>query len=70
MFADPPYGGEGIQYGELSALWCAWLEPPLQPAHEDEIGENPIAGAIATRSQPGWPTVSGPCTARWRRVRG
>ena len=43
-FADPPYGGEGIQYAELSALWCAWLDPPLQPAHDAEIGENPHRG--------------------------
>jgi hypothetical protein len=43
-FADPPYGGEGIQYAELSALWCAWLDPPLTPAHDDEIGENPHRG--------------------------
>ncbi|TCM75678.1 DNA methylase [Rhodovulum steppense] len=25
IFTDPPYGGEGIQYGELSYLWCLWL---------------------------------------------
>lgn len=25
IFTDPPYGGEGIQYGELSVLWCLWL---------------------------------------------
>ncbi len=25
IFTDPPYGGEGIQYGELSMLWCLWL---------------------------------------------
>lgn len=25
VFTDPPYGGEGIQYGELSLLWCLWL---------------------------------------------
>jgi adenine-specific DNA methylase len=24
-FTDPPYGGEGIQYGELSLLWSLWL---------------------------------------------
>src|SRR5262249_9597814 len=40
-FADPPYGGEGIQYAELSALWCAWLDPPPGPAYDTEIGENP-----------------------------
>ncbi len=43
-FADPPYGGEGIQYAELSALWCAWLDPPRDPAHDDEISENPHRG--------------------------
>jgi hypothetical protein len=43
-FADPPYGGEGIQYAELSALWCAWLDPPLAPAYDAEIGENPHRG--------------------------
>lgn len=25
VFTDPPYGGEGIQYGELSMLWCLWI---------------------------------------------
>jgi 16S rRNA G966 N2-methylase RsmD len=25
VFTDPPYGGEGIQYGELSLLWSLWL---------------------------------------------
>ena len=25
IFTDPPYGGEGIQYGELSMLWALWL---------------------------------------------
>ena len=44
VFADPPYGGEGIQYGELSALWGAWLEPALAPRLADEIGENPVHG--------------------------
>jgi 16S rRNA G966 N2-methylase RsmD len=47
VFADPPYGGEGIQYGELSALWCAWLDPPLEPALAAEIGENPAQGRDA-----------------------
>jgi 16S rRNA G966 N2-methylase RsmD len=47
VFADPPYGGEGIQYAELSALWCAWLDPPLRPALDDEIGENPTRGRTA-----------------------
>jgi len=43
-FADPPYGGEGIQYAELSALWCAWLDPSPAPAYDAEIGENPHRG--------------------------
>jgi hypothetical protein len=43
-FADPPYGGEGIQYAELSALWCAWLDPAPEPAYDAEIGENPHRG--------------------------
>ncbi len=40
VFADPPYGGEGIQYGELSMLWALWLreEVPL----EEEIAFNPV----------------------------
>ncbi len=47
-FADPPYGGEGIQYAELSALWCAWLDPAPTPAYEEEIGENPHRGRDRT----------------------
>ena len=47
-FADPPYGGEGIQYAELSALWCAWLEPAPEPAYDAEIGENPHRGRDRT----------------------
>jgi adenine-specific DNA methylase len=47
VFADPPYGGEGIQYAELSALWCAWLEPQRTPALASEIGENPTQGRDA-----------------------
>lgn len=39
ILTDPPYGGEGIQYGELSMLWNLWL------GHEEdlseEIAENP-----------------------------
>ncbi len=46
-FCDPPYGGEGIQYAELSALWCAWLDPPLSPPLDQEIGENPHRGRDA-----------------------
>jgi adenine-specific DNA methylase len=47
VFADPPYGGEGIQYAELSALWCGWLDPPLAAPLADEIGENPTHGRDA-----------------------
>ena len=25
VFTDPPYGGEGVQYGELVLLWSLWL---------------------------------------------
>ncbi|MDO8608190.1 MAG: DNA methyltransferase [Phaeospirillum sp.] len=40
IFTDPPYGGEGIQYGELSMLWNLWLgtEAPLPR----EIAFNPV----------------------------
>jgi SAM-dependent methyltransferase len=46
-FVDPPYGGEGIQYGELSALWCGWLDPPERPDVRGEIGCNPVQGRSA-----------------------
>lgn len=39
ILTDPPYGGEGIQYGELSMLWNLWLG-----YHEDlesEVAFNP-----------------------------
>jgi DNA modification methylase len=39
IFTDPPYGGEGIQYGELSMLWCLWLGEAQ--ALEREIAFNP-----------------------------
>ena len=42
IFTDPPYGGEGIQYGELSLLWCLWLGE--QPQLEREIAFNPYRG--------------------------
>ena len=47
VFADPPYGGEGIQYGELTWLWCGWLEPQEAPDLAAEIGENPVHGRLA-----------------------
>jgi adenine-specific DNA methylase len=40
IFTDPPYGGEGVQYGELSMLWCLWLDEPHH-LHE-EIAFNPV----------------------------
>ena len=39
IFTDPPYGGEGIQYGELSMLWGLWLGHPARL--ESEIAFNP-----------------------------
>ncbi len=40
IFTDPPYGGEGVQYGELSMLWCLWLD---EPHHlDEEIAFNPV----------------------------
>lgn len=42
VFTDPPYGGEGIQYGELAMLWCLWLGE--RQALEKEIAFNPVRG--------------------------
>ncbi len=39
IFTDPPYGGEGIQYGELSVLWCLWLSERQDLA--SEVAFNP-----------------------------
>ncbi len=39
VFTDPPYGGEGIQYGELSVLWCLFLGEQEDLARE--IAFNP-----------------------------
>ncbi len=39
VFTDPPYGGEGIQYGELSMLWNLWADSPVSLA--TEICHNP-----------------------------
>lgn len=39
IFTDPPYGGEGIQYGELSYLWCLWLSERQEL--EAEVAFNP-----------------------------
>jgi len=40
VFTDPPYGGEGIQYGELSMLWNLWLG--AEAALDREIAFNPV----------------------------
>jgi len=39
IFTDPPYGGEGIQYGELSLLWGLWLGE--REALDAEVAFNP-----------------------------
>ena len=41
---------------ELSALWCAWLEPALAPRSPTEIGENPHRGRDrgGVRGRPRW----------------
>lgn len=39
IFTDPPYGGEGIQYGELSMLWNLWSGEPI--CLEREVAYNP-----------------------------
>lgn len=40
IFTDPPYGGEGIQYGELSMLWNLWLEEDYELSRE--VAFNPV----------------------------
>jgi adenine-specific DNA methylase len=42
IFTDPPYGGEGIQYGELSMLWALWLG--VDSRLETEVAFNPPRG--------------------------
>ncbi len=39
ILTDPPYGGEGIQYGELSMLWNLWLG--YSQDLDSEVAENP-----------------------------
>ena len=39
ILTDPPYGGEGIQYGELSMLWNLWLG--YEQDLNSEIAMNP-----------------------------
>ncbi len=40
VFTDPPYGGEGIQYGELSMLWNLWCGEAM--TMEREVAFNPV----------------------------
>ena len=40
VFTDPPYGGEGIQYGELSMLWNLWCGEAI--VLEREVAFNPV----------------------------
>lgn len=42
VFTDPPYGGEGIQYGELSMLWNLWCGAPIELSRE--VAFNPVQG--------------------------
>jgi 16S rRNA G966 N2-methylase RsmD len=42
VFTDPPYGGEGIQYGELSMLWNLWCGAPIELSRE--VAYNPVQG--------------------------
>ena len=42
IFTDPPYGGEGVQYGELVLLWCLWLGE--RERLEQEVAFNPKRG--------------------------
>jgi adenine-specific DNA methylase len=42
VFTDPPYGGEGIQYGELSMLWNLWCGEAI--TLEREVAFNPVQG--------------------------
>jgi hypothetical protein len=40
VFTDPPYGGEGIQYGELSMLWNLWCGEAIDLPRE--VAFNPV----------------------------
>jgi DNA modification methylase len=59
VFTDPPYGGEGIQYGELSMLWCLWLgEQQVLPA---EIAFNPYRSLDQAHYEQGLGEVLAEC---------
>lgn len=59
VFTDPPYGGEGIQYGELSTLWCLWLGEREELA--SEIAYNPYRGLDERHYQEGLERVFDEC---------
>lgn len=59
VFTDPPYGGEGIQYGELTMLWCLWLGERESMAQE--IAFNPVRGLSHANYADGLASVFGEC---------
>lgn len=51
VFTDPPYGGEGIQYMELSYLWNVWLKHQGEPIQwRDEIAFNEKRERVMTNT--------------------
>lgn len=59
IFTDPPYGGEGIQYGELSMLWCLWLGETEEL--EREVAYNPYRRLDQAQYAQGLHDVFGEC---------
>jgi hypothetical protein len=59
IFTDPPYGGEGIQYGELSHLWCLWLSERQDLAAE--VAFNPYRKLSQDHYACGLKRVFGEC---------
>jgi adenine-specific DNA methylase len=59
VFTDPPYGGEGIQYGELSLLWSLWLGDAQELGAE--IAFNPYRGLDQQRYERGLCEVFAEC---------
>lgn len=71
VFTDPPYGGEGIQYGELSLLWCLWLGE--RQALDREVAYNPYRKLDANHYAQGLRRVFAEChrvlkPGRWMTV--
>lgn len=71
IFTDPPYGGEGIQYGELSALWCLWLNETQDL--DQEVAFNPYRGLTESHYATGLGDVFANCArvlrpGRWMTV--